>query len=100
VSDLIIRLTNYVRSRQKDAVILAGPRRSTHINGRYKSQHAAAENRKKNGKAIFVIEYLKNSANIEMAKKRMQELGFVLYISNAGWLASQATAVPTKGQPH
>jgi endo-alpha-1,4-polygalactosaminidase (GH114 family) len=43
----------------------------------------------KSGKAIFVIEYLKNSANIEMVKERMPELGFVVYIGQRG-LASLA----------
>ncbi|MDX2158217.1 MAG: endo alpha-1,4 polygalactosaminidase [Hyphomicrobiaceae bacterium] len=31
------------------------------------------------GKAIFVVEYLKNPRNIADARKRMSELGFVLY---------------------
>ncbi|MFM9941651.1 MAG: MJ1477/TM1410 family putative glycoside hydrolase [Hyphomicrobiaceae bacterium] len=38
----------------------------------------------KAGKAIFVVEYLRNPKNIEMAKARMKELGFVLYYGPRG----------------
>ncbi len=38
----------------------------------------------KAGKAIFVVEYLKNAKNIEDAKRRMSELGFVLYCGPRG----------------
>ncbi|MBS0240711.1 MAG: endo alpha-1,4 polygalactosaminidase [Proteobacteria bacterium] len=38
----------------------------------------------KAGKAIFVVEYLKNPKNIEEAKRRMADLGFVLYYGPRG----------------
>ena len=38
----------------------------------------------KAGKAIFVVEYLKNPKNIEDAKRRMADLGFVLYYGPRG----------------
>ncbi len=38
----------------------------------------------KAGKAIFVVEYLKNPRNIDDAKRRMAELGFVLYYGPRG----------------
>ena len=36
------------------------------------------------GKVIFVVEYLKNPKNIDDAKKRMADLGFVLYYGPRG----------------
>lgn len=38
----------------------------------------------KAGKMIFVVEYLRNPKNIETAKARMKELGFVLYYGPRG----------------
>ncbi len=38
----------------------------------------------KAGKVIFVVEYLRNAKNIEAAKARMKELGFVLYYGPRG----------------
>ncbi len=44
----------------------------------------ALSDAKKAGKAIFVVEYLRNAKNIEFAKARMAELGFVLYYGPRG----------------
>src|SRR5262249_36326042 len=105
-------LTNYVRPKQNDSVILVqnaeelldkptyvaaidaiakedlmfGLSRDEKINSKADINHSTRllEIAQRSGKAIFVVEYLKNSANIEMAKKRMHELGFVLYVGQRG----------------
>ena len=48
------------------------------------------------GKAIFVIEYLVNRDNIAVARKRMKELGFVLYVGQRD-LYELAGVVPDEG---
>lgn len=54
----------------------------------------------KAGKAIFVVEYLKNPKNIDDAKRRMSELGFVLYYGPRGLFeiaSGPAAGGPTPG---
>lgn len=51
----------------------------------------------KAGKAIFVVEYLKNPRNIEDAKRRMSELGFVLYYGPRGLF--EIASGPVSGGP-
>ena len=50
------------------------------------------------GKVIFVIEYLAKGQNIAVARKRMKELGFVLYVGQRD-LYELAGVVPDEGLP-
>lgn len=51
---------------------------------------------RKAGKVVFVIEYLKNQQNIALARRRMKELDFVLYVGQRD-LYELAGVVPEGG---
>jgi cysteinyl-tRNA synthetase, unknown class len=122
--DFVSKLTTYIRSKKPDAMILgqnaeelldrpeyikaidgiakeslyygipgadkANPADDISHSGKLLNKARAA------GKAVYCVEYLKNPANIESAKKRMEEKGFVLYVANRGLaeLNPSPTAVP------
>jgi cysteinyl-tRNA synthetase, unknown class len=122
--DFVSKLTTYIRSKKPDAMILGQnaeelldrPEYVKAIDGIAKESlyygipgpdkanpkddisHSGAlmTKARKAGKAVYCVEYLKNTGNIDSAKKRMDEQGFVLYVANRGLaeLNPSPTAVP------
>ncbi len=113
MADFIKKLAGYIRSKKPDAVILAqnaeelldrpdyvkaidgvakedlvfGISHKETLNPREEIDYSSKllKSAHDKGKAIFVIEYLANPANIAVARKRiMDELGFVLYVGPRG----------------
>lgn len=112
MTDFIIKLANYIRSKKPDSLILAQnaeelleyPNYVKAIDGIAKEDlvygisHTEKMNpagdiahtskllssAKKTGKAIFVIEYLTKPDFINIAKAKTGELGFVLYVGPRG----------------
>ena len=112
MTDFIIKLANYIRSKKPDSLILAQnaeelleyPNYVKAIDGIAKEDlvygisHTEKMNpagdiahtsrllssAKKAGKAIFVIEYLTKPDFIGVAKAKTDELGFVLYVGPRG----------------
>ena len=111
--DFIKKLAGYIRSKKPDAVILAQNAEEllerpdyvkaidgvakedlmfgiSHVEklnprGEFDYSGGLLKGAHDKGKAIFVIEYLADPANIATAKKRiMDELGFVLYVGPRG----------------
>ena len=108
----IVKLANYIRSKKPDAMILAqnaeelldrpayvraidgiakedlifGISHSEKINPADDISHTGRllTSARNSGKAIFVIEYLKQMANIQSVLERTQQLGFVLYVGPRG----------------
>jgi cysteinyl-tRNA synthetase, unknown class len=122
--DFVSKLTTYIRSKKPDAMILGqnaeelldkpeyikaidgiakeslyfgipGPDKPNPADD-VKEGNAFLSKARAAGKAAFCVEYLKNPANIDTAKKRMDEKGFVLYVANRGLaeLNPAPTAVP------
>jgi cysteinyl-tRNA synthetase, unknown class len=122
--DFVSKLTTYIRTKKPDAMILGqnaeelldypeyvkaidgiakeslyfgipGPDKPNPADDVKEGNDFLAKARAA-GKAAFCVEYLKNPANIESAKKRMDEKGFVLYVANRGLaeLNPAPTAVP------
>jgi cysteinyl-tRNA synthetase, unknown class len=122
--DFVSKLTTYIRSKKPDAMILGqnaeelldkpeyikaidgiakeslyfgipGPDKPNPADD-VKEGNAFLSKARAAGKAAFCVEYLKNPANIDTAKKRMDEKGFVLYVANRGLaeLNPSPTAVP------
>jgi cysteinyl-tRNA synthetase, unknown class len=122
--DFVSKLTTYIRSKKPDAMILGQnaeelldkPEYIKAIDGIAKESlyygipgpdkanlkddisHSGGlmTKARKAGKAVYCVEYLKNQGNIDSAKKRMDEQGFVLYVANRGLaeLNPSPTAVP------
>ncbi len=108
----IVKLTNYIRSKKPDAAILVQnaeelldrPEYIAGIDGiakedlLYGISHKEEPNKKadvdwstkllkdfqKQGKAVFVIEYLTRGDYVRDAKKRLDENGFVMYMGPRG----------------
>lgn len=123
MTDLLLKLTAYIRSKKPEAAIMM--QNSEELLERpdvvaaidaiakedliYGITHREELNKKddidystdllvkaqKTGKAIFVVEYLKNPRNIEAAKKRMADLNFVLYYGPRGLF--EIAAAPGQG---
>ena len=66
--------------------------------GDIKHSEALLKKAHDDGKVIFVIEYLAKGENIAVARKRMKELGFVLYVGQRD-LYELAGVVPDEGLP-
>ena len=107
MADFFVKLVNYIRSKQPGAGVMVqnaeellerpafmasidaiakedlifGITHREEMNKRDDIVHSTnlLVDAQKKGKAIFVVEYLVQPANIELARKRMGELGFVLY---------------------
>jgi cysteinyl-tRNA synthetase, unknown class len=122
--DFVKRMTNYMRSKKPDVVILAqnaeelldrkdyvevidgiakedlifGISHTEKRNPEGDIEHSTKllEKARDAGKAIFVIEYLVNRDNIALSRKRMKEEGFVLYVGQRD-LYELAGVVPDEG---
>lgn len=112
MSALVIKIADYIRSKKPDAAIMMqnaeelleradvvaaidaiakedlvwGITHREELNKQDDIDESTAllKSAQKAGKAIFVVEYLKNAKNIEEAKRRMADLGFVLYYGPRG----------------
>lgn len=112
MADFIVKLTNHMRARKPDVAILAQnaeelldrPNYVAAIDGIAKEDllygitHKEAPNKKEEvdwttnllkpfkaqGKAVFVIEYLTRQDYVKDAKKRLDDLGFVMYMGPRG----------------
>ena len=110
--DFVVKLTNYMRAKKPDVAILVQNAEELLDNRTYvdaidgiakedllfgithKEEHNKADDvsestellqkAQKNGKKIFVIEYLTRAGYIAEAKKRLDELGFVMYTGPRG----------------
>ncbi len=119
MEDFVIRLTKHIRAKKPDAAILVQnaeemldrPNYVAAIDGIAKEDllygitHKEEPNKKvdvdwsskllstfqKQGKAIFVIEYLTRVDYVRDAKRRLDDMGFVMYMGPRG-LASLNTA--------
>jgi cysteinyl-tRNA synthetase, unknown class len=125
MADFIIKMTNYMRAKKPDVAILVqnaeelldkpdyvaaidgiakedlifGISHSEKMNPKDDIEPSTAllQKAQKAGKAIFVIEYLKQQANIDLVKKRLDELGFVMYVGPRGLGELIATGGPRPG---
>ncbi len=112
MEDFVVRLIRYIRIKQPDAGImmqnaeelvdrpnylsaidaiakedlLFGITHREEMNGKGDIDYSTKQlsTAKNAGKAIFVVEYLVKPPNIEVAKARMKELGFILYYGPRG----------------
>lgn len=112
MADFIVKLTNHMRAKKPDVAILAQnaeelldrPAYVAAIDGIAKEDllygitHKEAPNKKEEvewtanllkpfkaqGKAVFVIEYLTRQDYVKDAKKRLDDMGFVMYMGPRG----------------